>query len=100
MKTKKISYNDLEFVRTLIQKELDIHGAKFEDIQALPEGMLPDGSFWFHFYTFDTPEQYQEWKDFSINQLRNTREKLSKKMAEKVFDMFDLTYGLRRNYKV
>lgn len=98
MKTKKISYNSLEFIKKVIQKELDIHGAKFEDIQALPEGMFPDGTFWFHFYTFDNQEQYEEWKKFCIDELRKTREISSKKSAEKVFSFLDLTYGLRRNY--
>jgi hypothetical protein len=98
-KIKKLSYNDLEFIRRVIQKELDFHGVKFEDIQALPDGMLPDGSYWFHYYTFNTPEQHEEWKKYTMDEIKNCRERLNKKEQEQLFSMIDLTYGLRLNYK-
>ena len=99
MKAKRLSYNSAEFLQLIIQKELDLYGAKFEDIKALPEGRLPSGEWWFHHYTFETKEQYDEWKQFCITELRNSRERLSKKKAEDVFRWIDLQWGLKHQWE-
>lgn len=95
---KKISVQDPEFARRVIQKELDFHGASFDDVKALTDGKLPNGTPWYQHYTFDTPEQYQEWKDFCIAEYRNTKEKYTVTMAEQAFMWLDLTYGLKQTY--
>ena len=99
MKAKRLSYNSLEFLQKLVQKELDLHGAKFEDIQALPEGRMSNGDFWYQYYKFATKEQYDEWKQFCIAELRNSRERLSKARAEKVFMWIDLQWGLKHQWE-
>ena len=95
---KKLSYNDPEFVRRIMQKQLDIHGAKYEDIIALPEGKMPNGKHWYQHYVFETREQYEEWKEFCIRELRNTRERLSRRDANKMFAWIDLQYGLKHQF--
>ena len=99
MKTKRISYKSEEFLVKLIQNELDLHGAKFEDVKALPEGRMPNGEWWFTFYKFETKEQYEAWKQFCITELRNSRERLTKKRAQEVFTWIDLQYGLKHQWE-
>lgn len=89
----------MEFLQKLVQKELDLHNAKFEDIQALPDGRMPNGEWWYQHYKFDTREQYHEWKQYCITELRNTRERLSKARAEKVFMWIDLQWGLKHQFE-
>ena len=97
--TKRISYKSEEFLTRLIQKQLDLHNAKFEDIAALPEGKMPNGSNWYQHYTFATEEQYQDWKQYCITELRNTKERLTKKRAEEVFLWIDLQFGLKHQWE-
>ena len=99
MKTKKISYNSEEFLTKIIQKQLDLHGAKFEDIKALVDGKLPNGEFWYQHYKFNTKEQFENWKQFCITELRNSRERLSKKRAEEIFIWIDLQWGLKHQWE-
>lgn len=99
MKAKRLSYNSAEFLQLLIQKQLDLYNVKFEDVKALPEGKMPNGEWWFHHYTFETKEQYEEWKQFCISELRNSRERLSKKKAEAVFRWIDLQWGLKHQFE-
>lgn len=99
MKAKRLSYNSIEFLQKLVQRELDLHGAKFEDIQALPAGRMPNGEWWYQHYKFETKEQFDEWKQFCITELRNSRERLSKKRAEEVFKWIDLQWGLKHEYE-
>lgn len=96
---KRLSYHNAEFLKNLVQKELDLHNAKFEDVQALPEGRMPNGEHWFHYYTFETKEQFEDWKQFCITELRNSRERLSKKRAEEVFRLIDLQWGLKHQFE-
>lgn len=99
MKAKRLSYNSFEFLQKLVQKELDLHGAKFEYVKSLPEGRMPNGEWWFHHYVFETQEQYEEWKRFCITELRNSRERLSRKKAEDVFRWIDLQWGLKHQFE-
>ena len=99
MKTKKISYNSEEFLTKIIQKQLDLHGAKFEDIKALVDGKLPNGEFWYQHYKFNTKEQFENWKQFCITELRNSRERLSKKRAQEIFMWIDLQWGLKHQWE-
>lgn len=99
MKTKRLSYNSDELLQKLVQKELDLYNVKFEDIVALPEGRMPNGEWWFHHYVFETEEQYNEWKQYCITELRNTRERLSKKRSEDVFRWIDLQWGLKHQFE-
>jgi hypothetical protein len=96
-RTKKISYRDPEFARMLIQKELDFHGASFDEVKDLPDGKI-NGTPWYLFYTFDKPEQYEEWKEFCIKEFMNTRERLSRARAIHEFSWLDLSYGLKQEY--
>lgn len=95
---RKLSYNSIDFIRKVIQKELDLHGAEFDYIMSLKDGRLPNGKFWYQHYVFDTEEQFEEWKQFCLKELRNTRERLSRRNAEKVFTWINLQYGLKQQY--
>ena len=99
MITKRLSYNSEEFLKRIIQKQLDLHGVRIEDIMALPDGKVPSGEWWFHHYKFNTVEQYEEWKRFCIHELRNSRERLSRKKAEDVFRWIDLQWGLKHEFE-
>lgn len=99
MKPKRISYHTEEFLKKVIQKQLDLHGAKFEEIQQLPEGRMPNGEFWYQHYKFETKEQHAEWKAYCIQELRNSRERLTKERAEKVFMWIDLQWGLKHQWE-
>lgn len=95
---KKLSYNSDDFLRRVIQKQLDLHGVDFDYIMSLSDGKLPNGKYWYQHYVFETREQYEEWKEFCIRELRNTRERLSKRNANKIFNWIDLQYGLKHQF--
>jgi hypothetical protein len=99
MKEKRLSCRSEELLIKLIQKQLDLHGAKFEDIKATKDGKLPNGEFWYQHYTFETKEQYEDWKEFCITELRNSRERLSKNRAEEAFRWIDLQWGLKHQFE-
>ena len=99
MKTKKLSYKSDELLRKLIQNQLDLHGAKFDDVVALPEGKLPNGENWYQHYTFATEEQFNAWKTYCITELRNTKERPSKKRAEEIFMWIDIQWGLKHQWE-
>lgn len=53
---------------------------------------------WYQFFTFDSPEEYESWKEFCINLFR-TELKLTKKKAEEQFIWLDFNYGLKQDYE-
>jgi len=99
MKKNKLSYKSDEFLIKIIQNQLDLHGAKFEDVKVLPEGRMPNGEWWFTFYKFETKEQHEAWKQFCITELRNSKESLTIKRAEAVFTWIDLQWGLKHQWE-
>lgn len=54
---------------------------------------------WYQAYTFDSPEEYEQWKEFCINLFKKEL-KLSKKKAEEQFMWLDFNYGLKQNYEL
>ena len=86
-----------EVIEACINKELEPYGITYEYIKSLPpEGV---GIDWYHYYTFNSKEEYELWKEFCINLFRKEL-KLSKAKAEVEFDWFNLKYGLKQNYEV
>lgn len=54
---------------------------------------------WYQCYTFESEQEFNEWKEFCINLFRKEL-KMSKKAAEVEFGWFNLKYGLKQNYEV
>lgn len=52
---------------------------------------------WFQYYTFKTKEQFENWKQYSINLLKSTLD-LTEKQAEEKFMWFNLCFGLKQDY--
>lgn len=98
-KQTKISYHTEEFLTKVIQKQLDLHGAKYEEIKNMKDGKMPNGEFWYHHYKFETKEQHTEWKKYCIEELRNSKERPTKKRAEQIFMWIDLQWGLKQQWE-
>lgn len=79
-----------EIWKDLINKELEKYNVTVEDIK--------EDKDWFSKYTFDSKEEYNNWRDYCIEIIRREL-KMSKKKAEREFSMFSLCYGLRMNYE-
>ena len=54
---------------------------------------------WYQHLTFESEQEFNEWKEFCINLFRKEL-KMSKKAAEAEFDWFNLSYGLKQNYEL
>lgn len=54
---------------------------------------------WYLYYTFDTVEEYEQWKKFCITLLRK-KLKMTIAQAEFEFSQMTLAFGLRDAYKV
>lgn len=54
---------------------------------------------WYQYLTFESEQEFNEWKEFCINLFRKEL-KMSKKPAEIEFNWFNLKYGLKQNYEV
>lgn len=54
---------------------------------------------WYQYYTFESEQEFNDWKEFCINLFREEL-KMSKTKAETEFDWFNLSYGLKQNYEV
>lgn len=75
-----------EFVLEAVHKQLEIAGVD-------PSVLETDRENWFSNNTM-TEEHRNQWKNWFISEVRK-KFKLPKKMAEREFDFFDLTYGLK-----
>lgn len=96
-RTKKLT--DLEFTELVINKELEIANApiRFKDISFENKDKHPN---WYSEYSFDTKEQFLEWKNYFCEQFYNWQPKrVSKTSRNKEFAWFNLMYGLRCNFE-
>ena len=83
-----------EVLKACINKELEKYGISYEYVKFFPPA---NEVKWYQYYTFDTPEEYDNWKKFCINLFRKEL-KMSKKVAEEQFMWLDLNYGLKQTY--
>lgn len=86
---------DQEFVKLMVDKELEIVGTdiRYNDLIAEPEKYKN----WFQDYAFDTVEQYGKWKQFYWQHFYDKYPKRVKDIA-KYFSWFTLQYGLKYNF--
>lgn len=95
-KKKKYRLQSAELVDLLIDKELEKYGVTCSQMRELGVGGTVHGTPWFSYYTFDTEEEYNQWKSFCIDILRNhVTPKLSLKRAETQFALVNLMWGLK-----
>jgi hypothetical protein len=92
---KKYKLPSDELLNLLLNKQLEPYNITVEDLMKLPEGKI-NGVWWYEYYTFKTVEDYNIWKNFCVDILRNhTTPKLDKRRIEKEFSMLDLMWGLK-----
>lgn len=106
--------NKTELVKLLINQQFKIIGksdvsyddvkigGKFEKIVIKKRklfGLIKEVSCpWYQYFTFDSKEQFEEWRNFCIKQIIRYTNK-SKIAAENEFAWINLAYGLKQNYK-
>ena len=96
---KKYKSSDDDLIHLLLNKQLEKYGVTITDILKLPDNKI-NGVYWYQYYTFDSEEEYDKWKDFCIDILTNhVTPKLPKKLVESNFSWIDLMWGLKRNYE-
>lgn len=110
-----------EIIEACINKQLEHHGVTYDDVKkggrystmvdcVIKEKKYLWGLFtryymeerkvpWYWYFTFESEQEFNEWKEFCINLFRKEL-KMSKKGAEKEFAWFNLNYGLKQNYEV
>ena len=97
-KKKKYRISGTELSLLLVDKELEPYGVTAQQMIDLPDGKA-NGENWYQYYTFNTPEEFNIWKEFCLDILsNNVTPKLPKKLVESNFAMLDLMWGLKRNY--
>lgn len=90
--------NSESIVRLIINKQLEKYNVDYDYIKANPE---IDGKPWYQYYTFDSEQEYNDWKDYCMELLtKQVRPKYSKELASKEFLWIDLMWGLKCNYSV
>lgn len=98
-KKKKYKLPSTELVNLLIDKQLEKYGVTCKQMRELPDGKI-EGKDWYDYYTFDSEEEYNKWKEFCLDVLSNqVTPKLPKRLVETEFAMLDLMWGLKRNYE-
>lgn len=91
MKNNKTKYSIQELLTLMINKQLEKYKLTIEDVEGIEN--------WFLKYTFDTHEEYLEWKKYCINLLlKKSKVRFNKTNAEKEFNWIDLMYGLKQAY--
>lgn len=92
---------DEEFIELIINKELEIVNAdiRYKDIKKTSKEEQETFCFW-EKYSFDTKEDYLEWKDFFFANVYNWLPRsTTKHQIEEEFAWFDLSWGLKSNWK-
>lgn len=109
-----------EVIEACINKELEPYGVTYDDVKKGGEfetcyyseyvtkkwlfGLIKRTTLevkskpWYRYYTFNSEQEYNNWKKFCINLFRKEL-KMTKAKAEREFGWFDLNYGLKQNYK-
>lgn len=96
---KKYKIKSEELTHLLLNKQLEKYGVTIADILKLPENKIDDVN-WYQYYTFDSEEEFNEWRDFCIDILTtHVTPKLPKKLIQSTFSWIDLMWGLKRNYE-
>lgn len=91
---KRLHRKDEEAYRRVINRMLEHTGKTYDDMKQLA-GAVVEGTMWFNHYKFNTQQQYDDWKQWTINFLRtDIYPKYTKKDAERVFDVIDLMWGI------
>lgn len=94
---EKFNINKADQLKALISKIVNKQLAKYNLTVDSPE--IKNSKDWYSKYTFDTHEEYLNWKKYCIELLtKNIAPKLNKKRAEREFQWINLQYGLRQNY--
>lgn len=101
--TRERKLTDDEFLKLIINKELEIAGADITYDDIVEDGKLPNEerklSNWHDMYSFDTIDQYIEWKNFVLDHFNKWKSgRLSKRYMEEWFSWNSLCYGLRYNF--
>lgn len=89
-----------EFVKTIIDKELEIVDAdiRYDDIIKLPKEEQEKLKWWSK-YSFKTFEQFEEWKEFFYEKFYDWQPKsISKEMMKKEFSWINLMWGLKYDF--
>lgn len=95
-RSKKMSVYTREFILMLLDKQLERYGVTWEECEEIyKKTNVPS----YYQYSFKTPEEFEEWKAFCIEQMKNSKERITKKRAEGAFAMFNASYGLIKKYK-
>jgi hypothetical protein len=99
-KMKKLNIHDPKILDILINKELEKYNTNIDEIKKLPENKI-DGILWYVYYTFDSIEEYLNWKNFCIDFLKNkVMPKLNDQLINKEFQMLNLQFGLKCNFEI
>jgi hypothetical protein len=97
-KKQKYKFPSTELVDLIVNKELEKYSVFCKNVKDLPDGRINDTN-WYDYYTFDTEEEYNNWKEFCLDVLSTqVTPKISKKKAKEEFSMIDLAWGLKHSY--
>jgi hypothetical protein len=91
----KLSIKSKEFLYRLLDKQVERYGVTWEECE---EVYKKSGVPAYEQYSFKTEDEFNEWKNFCINEMRKSKEKIPKKTAEDAFMWFNLNYGLKQDY--
>lgn len=84
-------------IKVIIDKMLEPYNSSFDQVLANPE---VEGLPWYSYYTFNSKEDLEKFKEFFIITLtKNTIPKYNKKAAESEWSWFNLMYGLKENFQ-
>jgi hypothetical protein len=83
-----------EAVLASIEYMLKPYGVSVSDVSKNP---IIEGKHWFHYYTFKSKEQFEDWKEQTISIFRK-HAKVSKSASKKYFNELNFQYGLREDY--
>jgi hypothetical protein len=93
---KKVKVTKDDALELIINKQLEPYKV---DMEFVRENNTIEGKPWYQHFTFKKVEDWQNWKDYSIEVLTTKLSpKMPKKQAEKQFLWIDMMWGLKQEF--
>lgn len=88
-----------EAIKMCINKELELYGTNMDTVEELIDSGFFKDVPWYQYYTFNSEQEFNEWKEFCINLFRKELQ-MTKQQAHYHFAWLNLSYGLKQDYEV
>ena len=94
---KRIINDDEKVIKLIINNMLKKYNVDYEFVT---KNQIIEEKNWYEYYTFDSEEEYENWKKYSLKILKRRYYYGSDDFVKKQFVWIDLMWGLKQNYEI